>query len=80
MVDDITRYYLACPALTEHTSIQVSKYLVGRSRRVNMNSNSTFVHFASSSSLCVKHCAVYDFTRINSRDEAGVTEVKWLAS
>ena len=31
-------------------------------------------------SSSVKHCAVYDFTPINSRDEAGVTEVKWLAS
>jgi hypothetical protein len=50
------------------------------SRCVNMNSNSTFVRFASSSSLCVKHCAVYDFKPINSRDEASVTDVKWLAS
>ena len=45
-----------------------------------MNSNSTFVRFASSSSLRVKHCTVYDFKPINSRDEDGVTEVKWLAS
>ena len=30
--------------------------------------------------MCVKHCTVYDFKPINSRDEAGVTEVKWLAS
>ena len=54
--------------------------VVDRSRRVNMNSNSTFVRFASSSSLCVKHCAVYDFKPINSRGEAGVTEVKWLTN
>ena len=75
--------YLACPAynLTEHTSIQESDWVVvGSSRFVSIHSNNTSVRFASSSLLCGKHCAVYDFKPINSRDEAGVTDVKWLAS